>query len=199
VALAGLVAAGALDGVDAYAVDHLMPGLDPRRLPGSRLSGLVPFLHAAGNTVLSNVTDAVTLPGSPFVALAFFAAGCRLLWLRGERPEAILWAGAFVVGSLAEIVSKGLLRRPALFAGSIHIGPFDSSYPSGHALRIALVAALAWRLWPRTGPYGAALVVVASVLLVAGGWHTPSDVVGGLLLAALLIAGAVSASRARVT
>jgi membrane-associated phospholipid phosphatase len=195
VALAGLVAAGALDGVDSYAVHHLMPGLDPRHVSGSVFSGLVPFLHAATSSALSNATDAVSLPGSPVLALVFFAVACRVLWRRGDRAEAVLWAGAFVVGNLAELVAKGLLRRPALFDEGIHVDSFDSSYPSGHALRVALVAALACRVWPRTAPLAVALVVAAAVLLVAGGWHTPSDVVGGLLLAALLVAGAVSAGR----
>ena len=167
-----------------------MPGLVPKRHAASPFASLVPFLHAGRDSVLSNVTDAFTLPGSPLISLALFAVGCRVLWLRGEPGAAVLWAGAFVVGNVAEIVAKSLVARPALYADSIHLGGFDHSYPSGHMLRSALVAALAWRLAPRAAPYALALAAVSAVMLVVGGWHTPSDVAGALILAGFLVAAA---------
>jgi membrane-associated phospholipid phosphatase len=76
------------------------------------------------------------------------------------------------------------------FLHGIHVRGFDQSYPSGHTLRTALVAATAWRLRPRLAPLLALWLAAAAALLVAGGWHVPSDVAGGLLLAGFLVAAA---------
>jgi membrane-associated phospholipid phosphatase len=111
---------------------------------------------------------------------------------RGALVEAALWAATFLAANLAEVVSKGLLTRPPLAQRQadhlVHLVSFDASYPSGHALRTCLIAALVLRLWPRAWPPTVAWAGASLVLLVAAGVHTVTDVVGGALLAGLAVA-----------
>lgn len=193
-ALAGLVATGSVSGVDAYVVRHWMPGLSPADAAGeaSLTGALVPFYGLHGPSALDLATPIVTLPAYVLVSTALLAGGLWLLARRESIAAAAPWAVAFVAGNVVEVVSKALLARPDLTqptaAGLVHLSVFDSSYPSGHALRACLVAALAVRLWPRVWPPAALWVAAGLVLLVAAGAHTLTDVAGGALLAGFLVA-----------
>ena len=172
VALAALVAAGAFTGLDQWAVDHLMPGATfSHREPGLA-DALVPLWGTHWGNGWSIAANVVTLPASFLVALGL------ALW----RSRAV--ALAVVAGTAVEGLLKTTLTRPALYDGAHHIIGFDTSYPSGHTLRTVLVASLF------AGPLGAAWAVASIVLLQLAGWHTPTDIAGGLLLGlALLCAG----------
>ena len=70
-ALAGLVAAGTLTGLDQWAVDHLMPGAPGVELATRRsLDAVVPLLHAHWSRPLDAVASLVTLPGQVVVSRA---------------------------------------------------------------------------------------------------------------------------------
>jgi membrane-associated phospholipid phosphatase len=73
---------------------------------------------------------------------------------------------------------------------------FDSSFPSGHTLRIVL---LVGALYPLLRGWVVAWAVAAVALILLAGWHVPTDVAGGLLLGALGLLGgrAAGALRAR--
>lgn len=177
-ALAGLVAAGAFTRVDQWAVDHAMPGASFHHTPGPLINGLVPLLHAGWSSPYAIAANIVTLPASFLIALAIVLACSRVL------------AAALIAAVAVEVLCKELLDRPALHDGSFHISAFDSSFPSGHALRTMLVAgAIAWR-WPRSSPAAAAWVVISVVLLELAGWHTPSDLAAGVVLGGLALLGA---------
>ena len=92
-----------------------------------------------------------------------------------------------MIANLVEVIGKGSLVRPALFAhrgfGPEHVGPFDNSFPSGHELRAVFIAVCAVACFRRPWLLGSWLLAV-SVLLVGDGWHTPTDVAGGFLVAA---------------
>lgn len=90
---------------------------------------------------------------------------------------------------------KHALTRPALYRDGIHATAFDNSWPSGHALRCALVAVVLAAAWPRLRGALAAWLVAAVVLLVLAGFHTPADVAGGLFLALLARGAAGGAAR----
>jgi membrane-associated phospholipid phosphatase len=180
-ALAALVAVGTFSGLDQWSVDHLMPGAHVRE-PGSRfLEGLVPLLHARWSGGLAIAANIITLPASFLFSLALVA------WR--SRPLALALLGAVAV----EVVCKELLVRPALHDGALHIRAFDSSFPSGHALRVVLVAAALPRC---TRVWAAAWAVAAIALLELAGWHTPTDIAGGIVLAGLALLG-VGALRGR--
>jgi membrane-associated phospholipid phosphatase len=176
-ALAALVAAGAFTRVDQWAVDHLMPGAKAGDKGGDLLDGLVPLLHANWNSAYS-IANIVTLPASFLVSLVIAFAYSRAL-------------GAILLAAVAvEVLCKELLTRPALSYKSLHVAAFDSSFPSGHALRTVIVAAaIAWT-WPRARGLAVAWAIASLALLQLAGWHTPTDIAGGVLLGALALLGA---------
>ena len=64
--------------------------------------------------------------------------------------------------------------------------------PSGHAARSAVLAATATAVWPRLWPLFAGWVAVVVVSAELDAIHTPSDIVGGLLLATAVIFGVLA-------
>jgi membrane-associated phospholipid phosphatase len=192
-ALAALVGAGALDAVDQFGVDHLMPGLQPHGRPSSHLSGLVPLRHAASHGALRNAADVVTLPGSPLVTLLLVAVLGESLRRRGRLREELAWIAAFAAGLAIEVVGKTVIERPPLEriadGVAVHVVGFDNSFPSGHTIRIVLLVALASSLAPRALPWLAAWAAAALALLEVAGFHAPVDIAAGLVLALLLALG----------
>ncbi|HZC30218.1 MAG TPA: hypothetical protein VE261_01790, partial [Gaiellaceae bacterium] len=87
----------------------------------------------------------------------------------------------WAIGNVVEELCKLTLTRPALYHGGIHLVAFDHSYPSGHTIRAVVLAAA----WPPARPWA----VAAIAMLEIGGFHVPTDIAGGLLLAAALLAG----------
>jgi membrane-associated phospholipid phosphatase len=142
----------------------------------------VPLLGAHWETWLGGIANIVTLPASFLLSLAIVAWRSRLLAL------------ALLAAVAVEVVCKELLERPALYDGAFHIGAFDSSFPSGHSLRTVLVAAA---LWPLLRGWAVAWAVASIVLLQLAGWHTPTDIAGGVLLALLALLGARGAGALR--
>jgi membrane-associated phospholipid phosphatase len=179
-ALAALVATGGFTRADQWAVDHLMPGAKAGNKGGDLLDGLVPLLHANWNSAYA-IANIVTLPASFLVSLAIAFACSRVL-------------GAMLLAAVAvEVLCKELITRPALYSKSFHVAAFDSSFPSGHALRTVIVAAaIAWTS-PRARSLAVAWAIASLALLQLAGWHTPTDIAGGVLLGALALLGARSA------
>jgi membrane-associated phospholipid phosphatase len=180
--LAALVGAGVLTRFDQWGVDHLMPGADFREGTPTFAESLVPLLGAHWDTWLGSVADIVTLPASFLISLAIVAWRSRVLAL------------ALIAAVAVEVVCKELIERPALYGGAFHIAAFDSSFPSGHTLRTVIVAAA---VWPLLRGWAIAWAVASIVLLQLAGWHTPTDILGGLLLGVLALLGARGAGALR--
>jgi membrane-associated phospholipid phosphatase len=172
VVLAILVATGVFTGIDQWSVDHLMPGATFSNQEGGLADALIPLWGTHWGNAWSIAANVVTLPASFLIAVALTAWRSRAL------------AVAVVAGTALEALFKEVLSRPALYDGARHISGFDTSFPSGHTLRTVLVAAVIAR------PFGAAWAVASVVLLQLAGWHTPTDIAGGLLLGALGLLGA---------
>ena len=186
-----LVVAGGMTWLDEWGISHVMPGLDPTTPAGEivHTSGLwrpfpldIPWWE--------KLLDVYTYPASALISAATLAAAGIVLERRGERLAAVVWIGAWCLANAAELAGKHELTRPGLewWDGSrrIHVAPFDSSYPSGHATRAVVTAAIVSFVWPRLRPYAVAWVVFVPVALVVSGAHTIADVVGGVLLGLLL-------------
>ncbi len=180
--LGALVCFGVLTRFDQRGVDHLMPGADFRETQATFADSLVPLLGAHWETWLGGVANIVTLPASFLLSLAIVAWRSRLLAL------------ALLAAVAVEVVCKELIERPALYDGAFHISAFDSSFPSGHALRTILVAAAVWPLLRR---WAVAWAIASIVLLQLAGWHTPTDILGGVLLGLLALLGARGAGALR--
>jgi membrane-associated phospholipid phosphatase len=189
VALSSLVAVGVFTGLDQWSVDHLMPRQNGPDANPSLVGSLFPIFDPAserGHVVLGAVTYAVVWIASVVPSVLLIGAALLFLWRRGATGLATALGVAFVVANFVEVIGKESLTRPALFAhrgfGPEHVRPFDSSFPSGHELRAVFIAVCAVACFRRPWLWGPWLVAV-SVLLVGDGWHTPTDVAGGFLVA----------------
>jgi len=192
VALAGLVASGAMTGLDQWAADHLMPLAGRPSAPPTSLESIVPLLHAPFHPVGVAIAEIVTLPGQVVISLVLVLAAARRLWTRGRTEAAVCWTGAWLAAVAVEVVLRHTLTREPLYRHGVHLVGFDSSWPSGHALRSALVAGALAAAWPRLRVPLTIWLVAVVVLLELAGLHTPTDVVGGLLLATAAAAGVVA-------
>ncbi len=182
-ALAGLIASGDLTSLDQWAVDHAMPGAHFAGRP-TLADAIVPLLGTHWHGALHIASELVSLPAFFTTATVIVAAAC--LAIPGRAALAL--AAAYAAGNVVEVVVKGTLTRPPLSAHGVHLSGFDASYPSGHAIRTVLVGlAVAWA-WPRLGRWAATWALASILLLELGGQHVPSDIAGGLLIAAALVA-----------
>ena len=132
------------------------------------------------------------------LSLAAWAAARR----RPRTSAAVLTV--LVLTGLTSQTLKPLLAQPRYdeWLGDGQIAA--ASWPSGHAtaaMTLALLAVLAapprWR--PTAGAAGGAFAIVVSYAVLALGWHFPSDVLGGYLVAGFwtALAGASLTAAAR--
>jgi membrane-associated phospholipid phosphatase len=147
-----------------------------------------------GHVALAAVTYGVVWLASAIPALILVGLALAYLRSRSKGRLAVGLGLAFVAANLVEVVGKTVINRPALFAsaggGLIHVVPFDTSFPSGHEIRSMLLVACLAACCPRLRWVGLAWLVAVSVMLVVGGWHTPTDVAGGLLIATAAVLAA---------
>src|SRR4051812_47379105 len=158
-----------------------------------RRPAIDPFVQA-----LADVGDAVPMV---LVGLALVAWA----WARG-RPRVALAVPAVLLGAeLTTQVLKPLLADPRVCQCFADARVEAASWPSGHAtgaMALALCAVLVAppRRRPLVAAVGAALAVATSYSLMTMGWHYPSDVLAGFLVAttwALLAVAALRAADAR--
>jgi membrane-associated phospholipid phosphatase len=145
-----------------------------RRLDGPSSSGPLRLIASVGDPLL-------------YVVLGLTAAA--VAYARGRERIAIAIPLLLLTTGITTQVLKVVLDQGTLKPGS---------FPSGHAtaaLTLALCAALAAppRLRPTVIAAGAGLAAAVSYAIVSLGWHSPSDILGGFLVAATLtgIAGVV--------
>ena len=181
-ALAVLVGHGALTSIDQWAVRHAMP--DAHFTKPTLADALVPLWGEWWHGGLAVATNLVTAPAGLLVATVVVAFACRKVRGRG----AVTLAAAYVTADAIEEIVKSTLTRPALFAHGMHVVAFDDSYPSGHTIRIVLLVTAVAAAWPRLALPAAVWGVAGVSLLELGAWHVPSDIAGGLLLGAGLLA-----------
>jgi membrane-associated phospholipid phosphatase len=177
-----------MTGLDQWAVDHAMPFAGPPGAPPPPLvESLVPLLHASFHPVAAAVTQLVVLPGQAVISLLLVLLAAWRLWRSGRVEAALAWPAAWLLATALELVFRHTLSRPALYEHGVHLVAFDSSWPSGHALRFAIVAAALATAWPRLHRPLAVWLAAVVALLELAGFHTPTDIVGGLLLATVAV------------
>ena len=184
-ALAVLVAAGAMNGLDQWSVEHLMPGFGDATVVSSTLEAIVPLLHSHWDTTLAAIGNVVTLPAQALISSAVAAACWIVLARRGRTHAALAWVVAWIAANAVEVLCKSVLSRPLLHHKGAPLWAFQSSWPSGHTVRSVLLAATVAAVWPAAGRWVAAWAAASLVLLEVDGFHVPTDIAGGLLLAVL--------------
>ncbi|MGI8511971.1 MAG: phosphatase PAP2 family protein [Solirubrobacteraceae bacterium] len=123
---------------------------------------------------------------APFLLLA---AALMLVALARERPRLALTIPVILAGANATTqILKPLLAEPrfAEYLGGGQIAA--ASWPSGHAtssmaLALCVVLVAPPRLRPTAAVAGVAFAVAVCFSLLSLGWHFPSDVLGGYLVA----------------
>jgi len=166
VALGAAVDRGTLHSVDRWGYEH----------------------RASDPAALQPLTDPAELTVS---ALILFAA---LVGLRKRKRVATVWLAVYAVSLGTEIVGKALVTTPfaapnTLVGTSITQG----SFPSGHSMRVIVLAGALATAWPRSR-WLAALWASATVALIeVSGMHSPSEVFGGVLGGLALIGAAWAA------
>lgn len=140
------------------------------------------YLHAHATPALDALALGLSRLGGPLPTGGLAAALLAGLLVRRERKNAWFFAGAFSGAMLLNLAAKALVGRgrPSLWPS---LAPETTlSFPSGHAMgAAALAAAGAYLLWPTRGRW---LAVVLGALWALGvGWsrtylgvHYPSDV-----------------------
>jgi membrane-associated phospholipid phosphatase len=160
-------ASGAMQHLDAALLARLIE-------PGSRTGSV-----AAGIAHL----------GDPPALLLMLTLACGIGLARRE-PRDALAALAIVAGAnLTTQLFKALLAHPRFQAALGAEQLASNTFPSGHATAAASIAIaflfVAPRDWrPLVALCGAALVAVVGCSVMALGWHYPSDVLGGIVVAA---------------
>ena len=156
-----------------------------QRLDGSALAafGLVaqPRLEPSiqGLAGLANML-ALMIIAATLVGVALL----RRRWLMAALVPLILLAA----NVFTQLVKPGLAHPRIVELSGIE-GTYPASWPSGHstvAMSLALCAVLVAgpRLRPFVAVLGAGYAIAVGYSLVALGWHLPSDVLGGFLVAA---------------
>jgi membrane-associated phospholipid phosphatase len=136
-----------------------------------------------------SVAAAIVLLGDFGALLPLLGIACGIALAR-HRPRAALAALFVVAGAnLTTQLFKALLAHPRFQAllGAEQIGA--NSFPSGHSTAVASIAIAFAFAVPRE--WRAAVALIGTGLIVAVGcavmaldWHYPSDVLGGILVAA---------------
>jgi membrane-associated phospholipid phosphatase len=196
VVLTALVAAGGLTRLDQYSVDHWMPWLKPNSEKVTGTSGYYqPFtLHTS---TWSKILDLWTYPCSLLISLLVVIWAAAVLWRRYGPVVALLPAAGWVIGNGVEVIGKGAIVRPALYGGSahVHIGAFDTSFPSGHMIRGIVVAFAFSLVFPRATRWAALWAVLVAPVLVVQAAHTVTDVIGGILIGLIMVVLAIGVLR----
>ena len=157
-----------------------------RHLDASLAGHLLSHRHGTGG----EWAEAIAPLADPLPMLAMAAAACAVALFRGA-PERIL--AALIVLAGANVTTQGLKfvlahpRAQQVLGGGAELG--DVAFPSGHATAaasIAIALLLVTPAWirPLAVGVGAAFALAVGAAVIVLGWHYPSDVLGGYLVAA---------------
>lgn len=134
----------------------------------------------------------------PLLGFALVLVALGLYWDR--RPQLVAALAAVCAANLTTQLLKIVLAHPRVQS---HLGDGTGpvAFPSGHAtaamsIAVALVLVAPRRRRPAAVIAGAAYGLAVSVSIVVLGWHYPSDVLGGMLVATGFGFGALAGLRA---
>jgi membrane-associated phospholipid phosphatase len=162
-------------------------------------SVLLGFFDVADHRGVTGLANFVANLCSPFPYLLFAWIPMLVAFRRG-RPGVAIAIGVILVGAnVTTHELKPLLATPRPFDHADEIG--SASWPSGHATAamsfvLCCVLAAPSRMRPFVVAIGAVFAVAVCYSFLALGWHYPSDVLGGFLVATTWTLLAISGLRA---
>jgi membrane-associated phospholipid phosphatase len=136
-----------------------------------------------------SIAEVVVHLGDPLSLLAMLGLACGIALWRG-RPREALAAAAVVAGAnVTTQILKVALAHPRFqpVLGHDQLGPV--AFPSGHAtaaasIAIAFLFVVPAGMRPLAALVGGCLVAAVGCSVMILSWHYPSDVLGGILVAA---------------
>jgi membrane-associated phospholipid phosphatase len=158
--------------------------------PAQRLDAtLLSHLSVREDSSIGWLANMVAHLADPLPLLVMLGAICAFALRRGRPRDAVaalaVVAGANLTTQILKVALAHPRFQPILGANQVN----SIAFPSGHAtaatsIAIALAFVVPWRWRPAAAVLGAGytFAVACSVLLLT--WHYPSDVLGGILVAA---------------
>jgi membrane-associated phospholipid phosphatase len=136
-----------------------------------------------------SVAAGIVLLGDLGALLPLLAIACGIALVRRRSRDAAAALAVVVGANLTTQLFKALLGHPRFQAvlGAEQISA--NSFPSGHTTAVASIAIAFVLVVPRewraaVALIGAGLVIAVGCSVMALSWHYPSDVLGGVLVAA---------------
>ena len=95
----------------------------PAATPSTFVEAIVPLLHASWHGRFCTASRTiVTLPAHRRCRRSSCrGVGWLVLWRRGRRRAALVWAAAWIAGNAIEVLTKATLTRPPLYAHGLHL------------------------------------------------------------------------------
>jgi membrane-associated phospholipid phosphatase len=161
-------------------------GIDAAQRADARL--LDRFM-AREDSALGSLAGVLVHLGDPLPLLAMLALACGVALVRGRPLDTVAAATVVLGANLTTQLLKAVLSHPRLPAalGAEQVG--EVPFPSGHVTAAASIAIAFLLVVPptaraATAALGAGLVAAVGCSVMVLGWHFPSDVLGGILVAA---------------
>jgi len=144
--------------------------------------------------------EGVAQLGDPLPLIAMLAAVCAFALALGRRRQALAAVGVVAGANLTTQILKGLLAHPRFQPYVGYHQPWPDAFPSGHAtaaasIAVALIIVAPRGVRPLAAAAGVVLTGLVGIAVIALEWHFPSDVLGGILVAAGWGFAAVAALR----
>jgi membrane-associated phospholipid phosphatase len=150
-----------------------------------RLEGLDHFASMHLQPLRRGDWSLLTAPAGPVAAPLLLLVGAMAM----RRPARVraAWILVFAAGVAIEVVGKRLVVRAHVDADRLPWHAHDG-FPSGHTMRGVIVAGALAAAWPAARIPLVVWAVSNAVLVETTGMHPLSEVVGGLLAGAALVA-----------
>lgn len=125
----------------------------------------------------------------PLPLLMLLAAVCAFGLALGRRRETLAAVAVVAGANVTTQILKGLLAHPRYQPYAEFHQPWSDAFPSGHAtaaasIAVALMLVAPRGVWPLAAATGVVFAGLVGVSVIALEWHYPTDVLGGILVAA---------------
>jgi len=161
-------------------------GIDAAERADARLLGR--FL-VAEESRLASLAEILVQLGDPLPLLAMLVLACAIALARRQPLDALAAVAVVAGANITTQLLKAVFSHPRFQSavGAEQLG--EVPFPSGHvtaaaSIAIAFAFVVPASLRPLVALVGAGLVAAVGCSVMVLGWHFPSDVLGGILVAA---------------